>query len=519
MQKQFIRLVQNILERNAIERPDKVALICDDQHLTYSQLNEKANRLANALYSKGVQKGDRVILYLLNSIELVVGIFAALKANAIFSVIDYATKVEKLSYIANNCSATVFITHAIQGDLAVQLVENISSVRMVILTGPGFEQLNESSHSIFSFDQIQETYPPEAPVQNLVDCDLAYLLYTSGSTGEPKGVMTTHRSSLFAVEIAIEYLGLTEDDIVASPLPLSYSHGFNQLLKTFRIGATLILEKSFAYPAQTLKKMEVEKATRFAGIPTTYSILMQIDLSRYDLSHLKCLSSAGAALAPALIQQIRQKIPQASLYSIYGMAEASNALGLDPHQIDDHSDSVGHAFPGTEVWLVNEEGERLGPNQIGELVVRGGHVRNGYWNDPETSKIRFRPGLLPGEFVCYSGDMFRMDNAGYFYFVSRGDEIIKSGGKKIAPKEIENVLYSLAGVLEAAAVGVPDPLLGQVIRAFIVPDQNHTPPLTVQQISDYCRQSLEDYMVPNQIEIRESLPKTVSGKIIKTNLT
>lgn len=518
MQKQKVRLVQSILERNAVERPEKVALICDGQHLTYSQINDMANRLANALHSNGVQKGDRIILYLLNSVELVVSVFAALKANAVFSVVDYATKLEKLRFIVDNCTATVLITHDFQADLACQLLNQASSLRLSVLTGSDATHKIESSSTILSFVDIQKSYPPEPPTQITIDFDLAYLLYTSGSTGESKGVMTTHRSSLFAVEIAIEYLGLTEVDIVASSLPLSYSHGFNQLLKTFRAGATLILEKSFAYPAQTLKRMETEKATRFAGVPTTYAILMQLDLSRYDLSHLRSLSSAGASLAPALIQQIRQKIPQVSLYSIYGMAEASNALGLDPLQIGEHSASVGVAFPGTEVWLVDEESRRLGPNQIGELVVRGGHVRCGYWNDPKTSAVRFRPGMLPGELVCYSGDMFRMDNEGYFYFVSRGDEIIKSGGKKIAPKEVENVLYSLEGVLEAAAVGVPDPLLGQVIKACVVLEPHHVPPLTVQRISDYCRLSLEEYMVPHEIEIRDSFPKTASGKIIKTNL-
>ena len=330
--------------------------------------------------------------------------------------------------------------------------------------------------------------------------------------------MTTHRSSLFAIEIAIAYLGLIADDIVSSPLPLSYSHGFNQLLKTFRVGATLILESSFAYPAQTLKRMETEHATRFAGVPTMYAILLRLNLSRYDLSCLRYLSSAGAALAPSIIQQIREKIPQASLYSIYGMAEASNALALDPTQIDQRPASVGKAFPGTEVWLVDEEGHRLGTNQVGELVVRGSHVRCGYWNDPETSALRFRPGPLPGEMICYSGDMFRMDEEGYLYFVSRADEIIKSGGKKIAPKEVENVLYSLKGVLEAAVVGIPDPLLGQVVKACVVLDLGLDPPLTSQAILDHCHQNLEEFMVPRLIEIRANLPKTPSGKIIKTEL-
>ncbi len=200
------------------------------------------------------------------------------------------------------------------------------------------------------------------------------------------------------------------------------------------------------------------------------------------------------------------------------MAEASNALGLAPTEIDGRPTSVGRAMPGTQVWLIDEDGQRLGPGQIGELIVRGSHVRCGYWNDPQTSARRLRPGPLPGELVCYTGDIFRMDEEGYFYFVGRGDEIVKSGGKKVPPKEIENVLYSIHGVLEAAAVGIPDPVLGQVIKAYIVLDENVQPPLTESKILEHCRQALEEFKVPRQIEFRNRLPKTASGKIKKTDL-
>jgi acyl-coenzyme A synthetase/AMP-(fatty) acid ligase len=432
--------------------------------------------------------------------------------------VDYATRPDKLGFIAADCEGVALVTHEHQKDLVFNIMKEVHSVRFAILTGSDAIQSVQSITKLLSFARIQNEFSSTLPDQKSLDCDLAYLLYTSGSTGDPKGVMTTHRSSLYAIEIAIDYLGLNEDDIVTSPMPLSYSHGFNQLLKTLRVGATLILEKSFAYPAQTLKRMEIERATRFAGVPTMYAILLKLDLDRYDLSQLRYLSSAGATLAPALIEQLREKLPQTILYSIYGMAEASNALALDPNQISQRPASVGKAFPGTEVWLIDDDGNRLSTKQIGELVVRGGHVRCGYWNDPETSTVRFRPGLLPGELVCYSGDMFQMDDEGYLYFMGRSDEIIKSGGKKIAPKEIENIIYKLVGVLDAAVIAVPDPLLGQVTKACVVLDPSQESPLTAQDIMDHCRTVLEDYMVPRLIEIRTSLPKTPSGKIIKTAL-
>jgi acyl-CoA synthetase (AMP-forming)/AMP-acid ligase II len=179
---------------------------------------------------------------------------------------------------------------------------------------------------------------------------------------------------------------------------------------------------------------------------------------------------------------------------------------------------VGKPFPGTGAIILNEKGERLSAGEIGELVVRGGHVRSGYWNDPEASAKHFRPGYLPGELMCYTGDLFKMDEEGYYYFVSRSDEVIKSGAKKVVPKEIESALYKLAGVLEAAAIGIPDIVLGQVIKVFVVLTKEARSKLTADDILQHCKNTLEAFKVPRQIEIRDSLPKTPGGKIKKTEL-
>jgi len=510
-----IRLLQDILKENAAERPHKVALICENRRLTYAQIDEMSNRLANAFRNNGIQDGDRILFHLLNSSELVVSIFAALKANAIFSVVDYANTFDTLRYIAADCEAAALVTYDHQVESAARLLAEIPSVRFAVLAG---QKANSLAPNLLSFEAIQAGYPPDILPQRRIDCDLAYLIYTSGSTGQSKGVLVTHRCILFTIHSGVEYLDLSEREIHTSPLPLSFSPGINQLFQTFRVGGTLILEKSFAYPAMTLKRMAAEGATGFASVPTILSLLLKTDLSRYDLGQLRFISSIGAALAPSIIQQIRQKLPSVAIYSTYGMAEASYSLGLEPAQIDQRPTSVGKPFPGTQAWIVDEDGQRLGPDEIGQLVVRGGHVRSGYWNNPENTAQRFRPGPVPGELVCHTGDMFRTDEEGYFYFVGRSDEIIKSGAKKVVPREIENVLYSLEGVLEAAAVGIPDPLLGQVIKAFVVPTEQARDSLTVENILSYCHHKLEEYKVPRQVEIRDSLPKTPSGKIIKTDL-
>lgn len=515
MQTQPLRLLQDILRTPVAETPDKVALVCEKTRLTYAQIDEMSTRMANALIEHGVREGDRVLFYLLNSIEQVVGIFATLKANAVFVGVDSGNTYETLHFIAADCEAAAIVTYGHRAEAVTRLLEDVPSMRCAVLTG---QKTRDLPVNLLWFDAIQADYPADIPARHRIDGDLAYLIYTSGSTGQPKGVLVTHRSILFTIHSGVEYFNLSEQDILASPLQLSFSPGINQLLQTFLVGGTLILEKSMAFPTAILKRMETERATGFTGVPTFLALLMQTDLSHYDLSRLRFVSSVGAALAPHLIEQIHEKLPSTSICSYYGMAEASYSLALDPAQIDSRPTSVGKPFPGTQAWIVDENDQRVGPGEIGEMVLRGGQVRSGYWNQPEKTTRRFRPGPVPGEFVCYSGDMFRMDEEGYFYFVGRSDEIIKSGAKKVVPREIENALYALEGVLEAAAVGVPDPLLGYAIKAFVVPTQQARATLTTEDILRHCKQSLETYKVPREVEIRENFQKTSSGKIIKSNL-
>lgn len=511
-----LRLLEEILSIHAEKTPDKTALICENQRLTYAELERLSDRLGHALHAQGVQTGERILLYLFNSVELVVGMFGALKANAVFSVVDYANTAETLTHIAQDCQATALITHPSQAALVQELFHKVPSLRFAILTG------NTPSHApgkLLSWDALLKVGASNArPTPTRIDSDLAYLIYTSGSTGKAKGVRVTHRSCLFTIHSGIEFLGLVSEDVHVSPLPLSFSPGINQLFQTLRAGATLVLEKSFAFPTFTLQHMQTERATGFAAVPTILAMLLQYDLSRYDLRSLRYITTIGAALPPTISQKVRLTFPEVALFSTYGMAEASYSLGLPPNYIDALPTSVGRPFPGTQAWIVDEAGNRVPPGEIGELVLRGGHVRSGYWNASESMAKRFRPAEIPGELLCYTGDMFRMDEQGFFYFVGRGDEIIKSGAKKIALKEIEYVLYQLDGVLDAAAIGIPDPLLGTAVKAFVLPAARNGKTLTVEKIQMHCRQHLEPYKVPSEIVMLDHFPKTPSGKIIKTHL-
>jgi acyl-CoA synthetase (AMP-forming)/AMP-acid ligase II len=327
--------------------------------------------------------------------------------------------------------------------------------------------------------------------------------------------MCDHSNVVFVTQSIVQYLKSTEDDIILSVLPLSFSYGLYQLMATFSTGGTLVLEESFAFPAAIAQRLVQERVTGFAGVPTIYSILLGIDLQNLDLSSLRYLTNAAAALPVDHVKRLRQMFPKVELYLMHGLTEVARTLYLPPELVDDHSASVGIPIPGTELWIEDENGQRLAPGGVGELVVRGRHVMRGYWMDPERTNERFRPGPLPGERVCHSGDLFRTDEKGLFYFVSRKDDIIKSRGEKIAPREVENVIYSMKGVQEAAVIGVPDPVLGQIVKAFIVAPGME---LTQSAVISYCKARLEEFMVPRQVEFRNELPKTGSGKIRKIDL-
>jgi long-chain acyl-CoA synthetase len=505
-------LAQDGLQNQSLIQPDKTALVCGERRLTYAEVDDMANRLANALIAAGVERGDRVAVFLPNSLETVAAIFATLKAGAIFVVINHSTKFDKLSYILDDCQASALIAGAqaaAQGTVA-KLRQAHECLKVAVVTGPG-----QPGSGALSFDSIQEEYRAERPRVDNIDLDLACLIYTSGSTGEPKAVMCDHGAVVFVTDSVIGYLENSPTDTILSVLPLSSGYGLYQVLMSFTFGGTLVLESSFAYPSVTMEKIARERVTGFPGVPTMFAALLQMDLARFDLSSLRYITNAAAALPTSHVEELARRLPNTKIFSMYGLTETKRALYLPPDQVSKRPGSVGIAIPGTEVWIEGPDGERLPPNQVGELVVRGRHVMRGYWRAPEATSKRFRPGLRPGERVCYTGDLFRMDNEGFMYFVGRKDDIINTRGEKVAPKEVENVLHRIPGVVEATVFGVPDPILGEALKAVIVADTSRVGKAGVLA---YCRAHLEDCMVPKFLEFRDELPKTSSGKILKRAL-
>jgi amino acid adenylation domain-containing protein len=510
--------VESFLEVSAARSPDKTALICGPQRLSYGEIERRCNRLAHSLREAGVAPRDRVAVQLENGVEAVVGIFGTLKAGATFLTVNASAKPEKLVYVLNDCRAAALITDRERLRALEAYLQDLPYLRVIVVIGADAAGC-PAGQPVLSWELALEERPglEQPPKNTCIDMDVAALVYTSGSTGKPKSVMVTHLNICSTTASVTRYLENTAEDIILNVLPLSFTYGLDQIFMAFRVGATVVLERSFAYPYAVLETMQRERATGFPLVPTISATLLEMDLGGMDFPHLRYITNAAAAWPVDHIRKLRRLLPRVKLYSMYGLSECKRVSYLDPAQIDIRPESVGRGMPNQEVYIVDESGRRLPPGETGELVVRGSHVMPGYWERPEETARVLRPGTFPWEKVLYTGDLFRMDEEGYLYFVARKDDIIKTRGEKVSPREVEEALYGIQGVVEAAVVGVQDPILGQALKAVLALRDGVA--LTEQDVRWHCARLLEDFMVPKYVEFRSSLPKTPSGKIVRRELT
>jgi acyl-CoA synthetase (AMP-forming)/AMP-acid ligase II len=328
--------------------------------------------------------------------------------------------------------------------------------------------------------------------------------------------MTHHAIANNAWSIST-YIGNRPDDRVVCVLPLSFDYGLFQIITGARVGFAVVLHSSFAFPYEVLKSIARHRVTGLPGVPTVFARLLQFaPFEGLDLGSLRYLTNTGAALPPAHIARWRELLPEARIFSMYGLTECTRVSYLDPALVDAKPGSVGRAMPNSEIWLVDEAGGRVPPGEIGELVVRGSSLMRGYWRRPEDTARALRDGPMQGEKLLHSGDWFRMDEAGDLYFIGRRDDVFKCRGEKVSPKEVEAVLYELEEVAEAAVIGVPDEIDGMAIKAVLVPRSDAE--LSEQQLRKHCRLRLEPRLLPKFFEIRAELPKTESGKITRALL-
>jgi long-chain acyl-CoA synthetase len=511
------RVLGEALLLSAVKYPLKTAIIIKTKEYSYSSLKESAERLASYLMLSGIKKGDRVAIFMNNTWESCVSIYAITLAGAAFLLVNHQTKADKLQYILNDSGAKILISENILSNECTQALAGTISIKEVIITGninqktmfPGLKTV--SYYDIISSDKSPIVLPKVIPN------DLAALIYTSGSTGFPKGVMMTHLSMVFALWSIIEYLRLSEEDRIILILPLAFDYGLYQLLMAIAIGGSLIVEQSFTFQTSVYKQIELYKPTVFPGVPTIYAMMIaKNNKTGLLFETIKKITNTAAALPDEFIPDLKKIFPNALIFKMYGLTECKRVCYLEPELIDIKKGSVGKAIPGTEVYLLSPEGNPVPPGERGILHIRGPHIMLGYWNKEELSREMITQGSLPWERILCSNDWFRTDEDGFLYFLGRSDDIIKTRGEKVSPVEIENTIYKINGIKEVAVIGVPDEILGEAIIAFVTTDERCI--IEENEILKECNSKLEIFMVPQHVIILNEMPKSSNGKIDKKTL-
>ena len=508
-------LVWEFLAESAAERPDKAAVVCGQRRVTYAELDCSSGRFAEVLIDRGMMPGDRVAILAENSVEAAVAIFGVLKAGCTFLVLSQTIKADKLEFILNDCGARGVVTQPVFLNMVQEARGAAESLDLVVCCGDP-AVFESSDPPVVWFDEAEATGAADLDVMS-IDADVAALIYTSGSTGFPKGVTVSHLNIVSAATSITTYLKNTADDVIINALPLSFDYGLYQLLMSVKIGATLVLEKSFAYPFKFVERIQLERVTGVPAVPTMFAVLLQMkNLAPSLFDGVRYVTNTAAALPPSIIQKLRRLFRNAEIYSMYGLTECKRVSFLPPDQLDRRPTSVGRGMPNERVEVVDESGNPVPPGVVGELVVTGSNVMLGYWTRPEETAEMIRPWRYPWERVLHTGDLFTRDEDGFLYFVSRKDDIIKSRGEKVSPAEVERIIHEIEDVADAVVVGIPDSILGQAIKAVVVRAAGSQ--LSAREVIGHCASRLENFMIPKEVEFRDALPLTPSGKVSRRPL-
>lgn len=512
-------MLHDLFRTSACVHPDKVAVVGHSGRLTYRQLQAEALRLARELDRLGAAPGDRIGVLMANSAEAAVSVWAVLEAGCIAVPLHAAARPEALQPVLTDAEPHWVVAG---GELAAANAAVLGAnpgIRALIAWGAPDAPAGRPGSRVEAWrlccKDIEEW---AAPAPRSPDTgDLAALIYTSGTTGEPKGAMLSHDNMVAALRAVNAYLHVESSDVIYSALPLSSSYGIYQLLLGLAVGATTVLDRSFAFPARSLALIAQERATVLAGVPTMYAWMATTPvLAQFDLASLRILTSAAAALPVEHTRLLRERLPRARIYVMYGQTECKRITYLDPEDLDRKPGSVGRGMPYQEHAVVDASGVPVPPGGTGELVVRGPHVMQGYWRNPQATAHKLRPIAGSHATWLHTDDLFRIDEDGYLYFVGRRDDILKVGGHKVSPREIEEVLCQMPDVREAAVVGMRDDLWGQAAKAHVVLRDGAN--CGADDVIRFCKARLRPYMVPKAVVFERELPKTESGKVKKREL-
>lgn len=509
----MICLVHHLLERTAQRSPEAKAVWCQDTWTTYADIQQRAGVLARYLHEHGVRRGDRVAVLFDNSHEYVVSYYAILMAGGVVVSLNTETTPELLKHLLNHCEARAVIASRKYFRFLLPALPSVPSVHLLVtdVAPPegavpeyGGERATLPSISASSLDPFSHPHT--------IDIDLSAIVYTSGSTGEPKGVMLSHRNTVANNASIVEYLQMTSADRMMVVLPFHYVYGKTLLNTHVTVGGSIVIDNRFAYPNAVLQTMQEQCATGFAGVPSTFMILLgKSSLRQMKFPSLRYVTQAGGGMAVSVQKQVVEAFAPAQLFIMYGATEAAPRLTwLPPERLADKWGSIGVAVPNTRVYVADEHGAPVPADSEGEIVAEGSNIMPGYWKDPEGTAKVLRNGLY------YTGDLGRMDEEGYLYVVGRSKDMLKIGGNRVSAKEIEDAILAVGCVLEVAVIGVPDPVLGEAARVYAV-----LKPGQVQDADTIRRElasRLPGYKIPRQWEFRDSLPKSNAGKVMKQQL-
>lgn len=509
-------LIHHMLRTSGEHFPDKEALVHGHDRLTYKEVARRTGGVARGLRNSGLQRGHRVGIYLEPSVAQVLSIFGVSEAGGVYVPINASLFPEQVAHIARDSGMVGLITTPAKLASLGDALSQISSLKFIVLSGGGDKP--QASLPCYSLEEFCEIAGPSRWHENSISKDLAAILYTSGSTGKPKGVMLSHANVMAGSSIVSTYLSISSSDRILAVLPFSFDAGMNQLMTAFQQGGTIVLI-NFVFAREIVQALLKERITGLAGVPTLWSLLAQPNstMQKQPLPDLRYITNTGGAMPQAVLKVLRSTLPATKIFLMYGLTEAFRSTFLPPAELDRRPTSMGKAIPDTEILVVNDQGQLCKPGEPGELVHRGPTVSLGYWNRPEDTARALRPNpLLPPEMgdcerVCYSGDLVKTDEDGFLYFIGRRDTMIKSSGFRISPTEVEEVLLQTDKIRGAAVIGIPDELVGQTIKAFVVPRDGES--LDAEALLAACGEKMPRYMVPKFIEVLPELPKTSSGKV------
>ena len=491
---------------------DRPALTADETTISYTELWIDCIEIAAGLRSLGIARGDRVGIYLEKRIEAVVAPFATSAAGGVFVPVNPLLRAHQVGHILADSGARVLVTSAERlGPLADEL-DVLDSLEHIIVVGGAADAPPPRGCTVHDWDELRAE---EVVDSGRIDVDVAAILYTSGSTGQPKGVVLSHRNLLAGAHSVSQYLSNHEGDRLLAVLPLSFDAGFSQLTTAFTVGAQSVLV-NYLLPRDVVRLCAEHSITGLTCVPPLWNQLVECEWDKRASASMRYFASTGGRMPRPTLARLRKIFPRAKPYLMYGLTEAFRSTYLDPAQVDARPDSIGKAIPNAEVLVVREDGSECDPGEVGELVHRGALVALGYWNDPVRTATRFRPApgrnpaLCTNETAVFSGDLVKRDAEGFLYFVGRTDEMIKTSGYRVSPTEIEQVAHGTGLIGDAVALGVDDERVGQRIVLVASPANGRFEP---EELLAELRRELPLYMVPDRVVVRPSLPRSPNNKI------